>query len=149
MRYLEDIQVGEVITSPEYIVTREEIIEIAQRWDPQPIHINESVAKAGLFGDVIACTAHLFSILSALCNQIPEEKKPHIIAGLGFDEGKTHKPVMPDDTLRMDTEVVEARPSDSNSDRGIMKWQHRIYNLEEILVFSMSSSVLMKRKQRT
>ena len=144
MRYLEDIQVGEVISSPTYVIGREEIIEVAQRWDPQPIHVDERIAKAGLFGDVIACTAHLFSILSYLCNQTPEEQKIHIIAGLGFDEGKTHKPVMPGDTLRMDTEIVEIRVSESNPDRGIMKWQHRMYNQEDILVFSMFSSVMMK-----
>lgn len=147
MRFLEDIKVGNTETTPTYKITREEIIDMASRWDPQPFHIDEAVAKAGLFGDVIACTAHLFSIMSKLCNQLPDEKKPAMIAGLGFDEAKTHRPVMPDDVLRVEVETIEARPSDSNPSRGVMTWHHKMFNQEDVMVFSMKSSVLVRRRE--
>ncbi|BFM14107.1 MaoC family dehydratase [Maricurvus nonylphenolicus] len=146
MRFLEDLSIGETAETPQYLITREEIIDMASRWDPQPFHIDEDVAKAGLFGDVIACTAHLFSVMSMLCNQLPEHKKPAMIAGLGFDEAKTHRPVMPNDTVRVEVETIEARPSDSNPSRGVMTWQHKMFNQDDVLVFSMKSSVLVKRR---
>ena len=43
-RYFEDLEVGEGMTSGEYIIDKQEMIEYARKWDPQLFHINENVA---------------------------------------------------------------------------------------------------------
>ena len=60
--FLEDHTEGEVIQCGSYEVTREEIIDFATKWDPQPWHTDEAAAQASLFGGLTACSAHIFSM---------------------------------------------------------------------------------------
>jgi acyl dehydratase len=45
MRYFEDYQISEQTDIGSYLLTKTEIIEFASKWDPQPIHVDESAAK--------------------------------------------------------------------------------------------------------
>ena len=60
--YFDDYVVGAEHAAGSYDVTAQEIIEFARKWDPQPWHIDEAVAKASPFGGLTACSAHIFSI---------------------------------------------------------------------------------------
>jgi len=146
MKFFENVNAGDTSTSPEYLITREEIIEMATKWDPQPIHIDEEHSKNGFFGDIIACTAHLFSILSRLNHQIPDDEKIKLVAGLGFGEGKIHRPVLPDTKLHMVMEITEARPSNSNPGWGIISTDHKLYTQDGDLAFSMTSTAIAEKK---
>ena len=50
MRYFEDFEIGELRKVGSYRVTRDEIVEFAERFDPQPFHIDEAAAEASIFG---------------------------------------------------------------------------------------------------
>ena len=52
--YFEDISVGDKTTSKSISVTKEEIIEFARKYDPQPFHIDEEAAKKSIYGGLIA-----------------------------------------------------------------------------------------------
>ena len=60
--YYDDYVVGHEHPCASYTVERDEVIEFAQKWDPQPWHIDEDQAKASFFGGLTACSAHIFSI---------------------------------------------------------------------------------------
>ena len=63
--YFEDVEVGKKRTkSVTYQVKKEEIIEFARHWDPRSFHIDEVAAVSSVFGGLVACSAHIFSILS-------------------------------------------------------------------------------------
>ena len=44
-RFFEDFRPGEVLEFGDYLVTEEEIVEFAKRYDPQPFHIDPAAAK--------------------------------------------------------------------------------------------------------
>ena len=46
MKYFEDFVVGETETIDGYLITAEEIITFAQKWDPQPMHVDPEMALA-------------------------------------------------------------------------------------------------------
>jgi acyl dehydratase len=62
----EQLDVGRPIDLGTYRVDRSEIIDFANRWDPQPFHLDEAAAKAGAFGDVIASGMHTLAIFHRL-----------------------------------------------------------------------------------
>lgn len=64
--YAEDLPIGTVIALGSYTPTHEEIIEFATQWDPQGFHIDEQVAAAGFFGEVIASGIHTTAIFQRL-----------------------------------------------------------------------------------
>ena len=144
MKYFSDINVGDVATSPEHLVTRDDIISMAKQYDPQPFHIDEEFAKNGFFGDVIACTAHLFCIMSMLSTKVPEDEKYALVSGLGFDQGKLIKPVKPDDRLHIKLEVTSLRQSKSKPMWGVVEVAHNLYNQRDEHVFSVSTSALIE-----
>ena len=143
MRYFNELALGDIIESGEYLVTREDIISMAKQWDPQPFHIDEDVAKKGMFGDVIACTAHIFCIMSKLSTDLPEESKLALVSGLGIDKGKLLVPVKPNDTLKIIIEIIELRRSESKPNWGITVAQHKLYNQHGQKVFSIDTSALI------
>ena len=81
--FFEYIVVESVQTSRWYVVERDEVIEMASRWDPYPFHLEDEAAKASLFGRLAACAPHIFAISSRLSHDLPGPLA--LIAGLGGD----------------------------------------------------------------
>ena len=112
----DDISVGMVMSASEaYEITADEIVEVAERWDPQPFHL-DPVAAASHFGGLVASGLH--TIAASLGLGYREVPGTASVAGLGMDELRFLHPVRPGDRLQQSTEVVEVRPSGSRSTPG-------------------------------
>ena len=61
--YFEEAEVGKKRTAGPYVVSKNEIIEFAKKFDPQPFHIDEEAAARSVFAGLTASSAHTFSIL--------------------------------------------------------------------------------------
>jgi len=106
--YFEDVEVGKKRTkSVTYQVNKEEIIEFARHWDPRSFHIDEVAAVSSVFGGLVACSAHIFSILSWFATH--GQRRTASIAVLGFDKLRMHHPVRPGDTLSCCFACLEKR----------------------------------------
>lgn len=108
--YFEDIEVGEVREFGQYDVTREEIMEFAEQYDPQPFHVDRKAAEESMFGGLVASGWHTASICMRILveNYLDTETS---MGARGVDELRWHEPVRPGDTLSVRTEVIEKRPS--------------------------------------
>jgi acyl dehydratase len=145
--YFEDVEVGKKRTkSVTYQVNKEEIIEFARHWDPRSFHIDEVAAVSSIFGGLVACSAHIFSILSWFATH--GQSRTASIAALGFDKLRMHHPVRPSDTLSCRFECLEKRESHSKQDRGIVRTLATISNQQNIEVFSaIVTTMVAKRSQ--
>lgn len=65
------------------------------------------------------------------------------VANLGFDQTDFPAPVFPGDTLRVETEVMAARRSASRPGQGIVTFEHRAFNQDEVLVCRSVRNALM------
>ena len=66
MLYFDDLPVGYRSTVGTWLLERDEIVEFAKRWDPQPFHIDEERAADSVFGGLVASSLHLFAICTRL-----------------------------------------------------------------------------------
>ena len=66
MRYWEDFAVGETTELGTVDVTRDEIVEFAQRYDPQPFHVDEAAADDGPYGGLIASGWHTTALFMGM-----------------------------------------------------------------------------------
>lgn len=125
--YFDDIDEGEVRDLGEYEVPREEMIEFARRYDPQPIHVDEAVARDSMFGGVIASGWYTASVCMRLMvdNFLNETAS---MGAVGLDELTWATPVRPGDTLSVENEIIDTRPSDSRDDRGYVRNRTSGYN---------------------
>ena len=118
--YLEDLEVGQRFGSGTVAVTPEAIKAFAAQFDPQPFHLDEEAAKATFFGGLAASGWHTAALTMKLL--VGGEFLPAggLIGG-GTDEMRWPRPVRPGDVLRLESEVLEIRPSQSRPDRGMVK----------------------------
>ena len=136
MRYFEDFKVGECIELGSVTVTEEEIIAFAQQYDPQPFHISPEQAKHSYYGGLIASGWHTVSLLmrlmvDALINDTISLGSP------GVDEVRWLKPVRPNDTLHARFTIVNAVPSKSRAELGILTSSSEVFNQSEELVLTL------------
>lgn len=121
MRYLEDFTVGQIFGGSERLrVDPARIKAFAAEFDPQPFHLDEAAARASFFRGLAASGWHTAAMTMRLL--VASELKPAGgIVGAGFDEFRWPLPVRPGDELRVESEVLEVRPSKSRPDLGIIK----------------------------
>lgn len=146
MKYLDDFTPGEKVKVGVHHVTSEEIVTFARAWDPQPVHIDPYSASASPFGGLIASGAHIVAISVELLVTSGEQPVA-IIAALGWDKVRFLAPVRPGDTLTLTRHCLEARPSESKPDRGVLRNELVLTNQAGTAVLSYEDSILVRTRR--
>ncbi|MFU1983780.1 MaoC family dehydratase [Bordetella hinzii] len=142
-RYLEDLAVGDSFISGEYTITRAEIIDFAQRYDPQPFHLSEEAARHSLFAGLAASGWHTAAVSMRLLVQSLPLAGGVIGAG---GEISWPRPTRPGDVLRVRSEIVQIVPSRSKPDRAIVLLQSETLNQNaEVAQRFVSKLVVFRR----
>ena len=128
MIYFEDIVVGTKSKFGSYHVTREEVIDFAQKYDPQPFHLDDEAAAKTQFGRLAASGWHTTAMTMAMVVENILSTKQAGLGSPGIDELRWLKPVFPGDTLRCETEVLEKRQSKSRPEMGSYRSQMQVFN---------------------
>jgi acyl dehydratase len=145
MKYFEDMEVGTVSKFGSYAVTREDVVEFASRYDPQPFHLSDEAAAQTYFGRLSASGWHTGAMMMAM--MVGNWKDSDPIASLGspgLDELRWIKPVYPGDTLHMESELIDKRRSASRPDMGITKTRSIVFNQHDEPVLSVIANGLIK-----
>ena len=132
-RYFDDFEPGLVLDVGSYAVSEDEIIRFAEQFDPQAFHVDRDAAAQSMYGGIIASGWHTCSLMMRLVVQGALGEA----AGLGspgIDEIRWLKPVRGGDTLSVTMTVLEARPSASKPDRGVvsMLWSAENQHGEQV-----------------
>jgi acyl dehydratase len=144
-RYLEDFAVGQNFGSGRLRIDEERIKTFAAEFDPQPFHLDEEAARQTLFRGLAASGWHTAAVTMRLL--VESEIRPAGgIVGAGFDELRWPRPVRPGDELRVESEVLEVRPSKSRPDQGIIKARMTTLNQrDEPVQISIGNLVVPRR----
>jgi acyl dehydratase len=111
-RHFEDLEVGETTDCGSIEMTKEEMLEFAERYDPQPYHIDEEAASESMYGDLIA-SGWLTCSLTARLLVKEHMNKNAMMGGRGMDEIRWHQPVYAGTELSVMVEVVEKHAGDN------------------------------------
>jgi len=147
-RYFEDFAVGQVFKpSGRVRVEKDEIIAFAKKFDPQPFHLDEETARKSIFGRLVASGWHTAAMTMSLIAR-SEYRATGGTIGLGFDDLRWPIPVVPGDELRIESEVLATRPSQSRPDRGLIKMRTRTLNQNDEMVQEVIGNALVPRRQK-
>jgi len=114
VKQFEDISIGETDSFGGYEVTSEEVVDFAERYDPQPFHTDPEAAAETPFGGLVASGWHTAAMTMRLLVD-------NVLSGiatrgaLGVDELRWRSPVRPGQTLTVETEVVETEDWDEDA----------------------------------
>jgi len=144
----EDFQPGRRFALGPKPVIAEEIIEFANEFDPQPMHLDEAAGRASILGGLAASGWHTSSmfmrmmadsyLLDALAEGAP-----------GIDLMEWRKPVLAGDTLSGHSTVLESRPMRSRPGMGIVKFRHEVENQRGELVCLSENSIMIRMRPET
>lgn len=141
--HFEDFTLGRVFDCGTYAVTKEEIFEFAREFDPQPHHLDEEAAQHSMLKGLSASGWHVCAMaMRMLADGILN--KAVGLGGVGSREARWIKPVRPGDTLRMEAEVMEARPSGSKP-FGLVTLDCRLYNATGQVALVSMTPIIGKR----
>ena len=146
MIYFEDLEVGAETCFGSYEVTREEVIEFARKYDPQPFHLSDEAAAKTHFGRIAASGWHTAAMTMAV---LARYVVAHEYAGLGspgIDDLRWKKPVYPGDTLHVHGQIVEKTLSRSKPEMGSYRTHTTVTNQDGVTVMSFTSIVLIRRR---
>ena len=144
-RYFDDFRVGERFRTGEATFSEPMMVEFAQRYDPQPFHLDPAAAQRTVYGGLIASGFQTLAHSGRLC--LDEGFFAACSLGSpGMDELRWLLPVRPADTIRVEMEVIELRPSKSKPERGILRARYEIINQHGELVMSYIIAHLLARR---
>ena len=140
--YLDDLNVGDRFLSDEYLLDREQLVDFAAQYDPQPFHTNATAADTSLFRGLAASGWHTASItMRLLVQSVPVAGG---LVGLGAEIAWPH-PTRPGDRLRVESHIIAIDPSTSKPDRGVVTTESRTLNQNGEVVQLMTSKLLVFR----
>lgn len=143
----EDFTVGKSFEMGTCTVDRAEVIAFAQRFDPQPFHLDdEAAARNPIFGRLSASGVHTFALASRLMHDGCIEHGIVQVAGGGVDELRFVKPVFPGDTLRLRAEVVDRRELKSRKDIAVVKMRSIVRNQHDDVVMDYIGNLFYERR---
>jgi len=146
MRYFEDVEVGAETVFGDYDVTREEVIEFARKYDPQPFHLSDEEAAKTHFGRIAASGWHTCAMTMAVIARYVVKDEQAGLGSPGVDELRWLKPVYPGDRLTVRGSVVDTTPSRSKPHIGTIRTRTVVSNQDGIDVMSFTSIVMMQRR---
>jgi acyl dehydratase len=136
-RYLDDFSTGESDTYGNYTLTEREIVEFAERYDPQQMHTDPHAAERSHYDGVVASGWQTACIAMRLAVEEGYLRDAAVVAGVGVEGLRWKRPVRPGDTLRVREEIVGKRPSESDPDRGILEIEIQVFTQNGTEVLSM------------
>ena len=143
--YFEDFKVGLSFETEATLISKEEIVDFASKYDPQLFHLDEDAANNGPFGQL---TSSGFMTLGKSFTQI---FKTGVYDGTsmgawGIDELRWIKHVYPGDLLKTKIEVLEAKRSSKNPKRGTARLKHIVTNQNNETVMTWIANQMLKTK---
>jgi len=147
-KYYDDLEVGQRIRHSlgRTITEMDNVLFCSLTLNTQPLHINEDFAAKTEFGRRIV--NGIFTLGLAVGITVPELTEGTIVANLGYESVVHPRPLFHGDTLYVESEVLEKRPSRSRPDAGIVRLKHVGRNQEGVVVIEFTRTALFLRRER-
>ncbi len=143
--YWEDLEIDSVRELGSHTITREEIMDFARQFDPQPFHLDEQAAKASVFGGLCASGWHTCGLAMRLMvtNFLHEAAS---LGSPGLEDVRWLKPVFPGDTLSLRHAILAKRPMNSRPDVGLVRTRWMMFNQDQAQVLHMEGWAMFRRR---
>lgn len=146
---LEGFKVGDKAVSPGRTITEADIVMFAGiSGDWTELHTNAEYMKNSPFGQRIAHGMLTLSIASGLALRIKERQTMEVLAFLGMDNVRFVAPVFIGDTIIVESEIVEARPSKSRPDAGILRFKNTVKNQRDEVVVTWETALMVSTREK-
>jgi itaconyl-CoA hydratase len=145
-KYYDELEVGDRFrhSSGRTVTETDNLLFCALTMNSQPLHVNEDFASRTQFGRRIV--NGIFTLGLVVGISVGELTDGTIVANLGYEKIVHPNPLFIGDTVYVETEVLEKRPSNSKPDRGVIRLKHTGLKPDGTVVVEVERSVLFLKK---
>jgi acyl dehydratase len=141
----EDLEAGMALDLGSMPVRAEEIIEFAEQFDPQPMHLDETAGEASVLGGLSAPGFHVASMMMRLlCDGFLLHSTSQ--GSPGMDSLHWRRPVLAGDTVSLRMTVEAKRDSRSRPNLGFVTLRQDLFNQHGEQVCEMRGSVMFLKR---
>jgi acyl dehydratase len=143
--YWEDLEIGSTRELGSVSPTREQILDFARQFDPQPFHLDDAAAEASVFGKLCASGWHTCAMAMRLMvdNFLSDAAA---LGSPGLESLKWTQPVFPGDVLTLRHRVVDRRAMNSRPDVGLVRTVWEMHNQHGVQVLHMEGWGMFRRR---
>ncbi|MBV1774141.1 MaoC family dehydratase [Burkholderiaceae bacterium DAT-1] len=139
--WFEDLKPGRVFHGGPIKVETADVIDFAERFDPQPFHLDEAAGAASVFGTWVASGWHTAALTMRMLADSELNNIANGLMGLQIDKLIWHQPVKPGDVLTAEFSVISRRHSRSKPGFGVITLAWRTTNQEGLQVMSLENAI--------
>ena len=124
---------------------KKQILEFANKYDPQAFHIDEEKAKESLFGGLCASGWHTCSLyMKMLCDGFI--KNLASLGSPGMNQIRWIKPLFPNQNITGKVTIISKTPSRSKPNIGSLITDSEVYNNKKEIIMTLQSISIVKKK---
>ena len=144
--WFEDFEIGKLYTHPitRTVTESDNILFSALTHNAQPLHIDRHFAANTEWGQPLMNSFFTLGLMVGI--SVNDLTLGTTIANLGMTEVKFPAPLFQGDTIHVTTEVKTKRESRSRPDAGIVEFDHRAYNQNDVLVAQCIRQAFMRKR---
>ncbi len=147
MRWFEDYEIGRIERFGACPVTRDEVIDFATKFDPQPFHLDDDAAATSPIFDRLAASGwHTCAMTMRMLVDGWMEDGHFSLAGNAIDELRWLAPVYPGDTLRVEAEVLSKSEPKSRPGIGFITCRIAVFNQDDAPVLTMRTTNIQPKR---
>lgn len=146
-KYYEELEVGQrfVHGATRTVTETDNVLFSGLTMNTQPLHMDEEFAKRTPFAQRIVNGIFTLGVVVGIT--VPDLTEGTIVANLGYQNINHPNPVFAGDTVRVETEVLEKRPSASKPDRGVVRLRHIGYKQNGEVVVEIERAVMFLKRE--
>jgi acyl dehydratase len=146
MRAFEDFMVGEVMMFGPVAVSAHDIKSFAERFDPQPMHLDDEAEQNTVVSGMFASGLHTVCVHMRLFAE-GVLKDSASMGSPGVEAVRYLAPVRAGDSLTLRVEVVSARPSKSRPEMGLVVFRSQMINAQCVAALEMTATLMLGRRR--
>jgi acyl dehydratase len=147
-KYYDELEIGQVIHHKlgRTVTEMDNVLFCALTMNPQPLHLNEDYAAHTIFGQRIVNGIYTLGLVVGIT--VSELTEGTILANLGYEKVNHPNPLFHGDTLYVETEVLDKRPSRSRPECGLVRLRHIGRKADGTIVIEVERTALFFLKDR-
>jgi acyl dehydratase len=145
-KYFDELRVGDRFShaTGRTITEMDNTLFSALTMNPQPLHLNEDFASRTHYGRRIVNGIFTLGVIVGVT--VSDLTEGTIVGNLAYERVVHPHPVFHGDTIYVESEVLETRPSRSAPDRGVVRLKHIARNQDGTVVCEVERVVLFLRR---
>lgn len=149
MHYWENLTSGQSFEKGDITLTKQDILEFAGQFDPQPYHLDSDAAKTSIFGGLCASGWQICVLATRLLTEIFEDNSIALMGMQNVLSLRWKMPVFEQDRLTAYVTITQRQADSNRVGQGRISCDIKINNQKKQTVLKFSSTLLVAHAPAT